>query len=99
MPLFWLEHSPFRDHFNPGLILLVVIGIGSLATGSAAILKTKSYPILITIMGSAIVIWIIVQTLMLRIVYFLPFVIGGIGITLLVLGIIQWQITDFGKKA
>lgn len=51
MPLFWLEHSPFGNYFVPGLILMVVIGIGSLATGSAAILKTKLYPILITMLG------------------------------------------------
>ncbi len=99
MSLFWVQHSPFGNYFIPGLILMVVIGIGSLATGSAAILKAKSYPILITMMGSAIAIWIIVQILMLRIVYFLHFIIGGIGITLLVLGIIQWQITDFGEKS
>ena len=89
----------FGDYFIPGPILLVVIGIGSLATGRAAILKTISYTILITMMESAIAIWIMAQMLMLRIVCFLHFVIGGIGITLLVLGIIQWQITDFGKKA
>jgi hypothetical protein len=50
-------------------------------------------------MGSAIAIWIIVQMLMLRIVYFLHFIVGGIGITLLVLGIMQWQIMDCGKKS
>lgn len=50
-------------------------------------------------MGSAIAIWIIAQMLMLRIVYFLHFIIGGIGITLLVLGIIQWQKVDFGRKS
>lgn len=33
MPLFCLEHSPFVNYFIPGLILLVVIGIGSLAAG------------------------------------------------------------------
>jgi hypothetical protein len=51
MPLFWLEHSPLGNYFIPGLILLVVIGIGSLATGSVAVLKIKSYPILITMLG------------------------------------------------
>ena len=99
IPIFWLEHSPFGNYFIPGFILLVVIGFGSVAVGTAAILKAKSYPILITMMGGVIAIWIIVQMLMLRIVYFLHLVIGGIGITLMVLGIIQWQMMDSWKKA
>jgi hypothetical protein len=94
MPLSWLSHSPFESYYVPGLILLVVIGIGSLAVALLAMMKVKSYAKPIVAMGGALSIWIAVQMLMLQIVSFLQFIFGGIGIVLLALGMIQWKIEE-----
>lgn len=87
----FLKNSPFPDYFIPGLILLVVLGGGSLCAALVAILKVRWYPTLVAFMGCVLVAWIVVQMLMLKVLFYLQFIIGGIGILLLALGVIQWR--------
>lgn len=84
-----LKHSPFKDFLVPGIILFIVLGLGSLVTCAMATLHTPRYSLWIIFFGFAIAIWISVQMLMLREVYFLQVLFGAIGITLMILGIIE----------
>jgi hypothetical protein len=89
LPLTFLNNTPFPDYMIPGTILLVVLGGGSFIAILAVLLKARWYPHLLVVMGCALTIWILVQILMIRVLFYLQFVIGGIGIMLLVLGMIQ----------
>ena len=84
-----LKYSPFKDFLIPGIILFFVLGLGSLFTCAMATLRTARYPLWVIFFGFAIAIWISVQMLMLRDVYFLQVLFGAIGITLMILGIIE----------
>ena len=92
MPVELLKHSPFTNFLIPGLILLIIIGIGSIVTTVFVISKNKYFPKIITASGSALMIWIITQIFMIQSLSYLHFVYGGIGLILLILGVIQWKI-------
>jgi len=91
MPVSWLAHTPFTDYFIPGLILLVVIGCGSLAVAAVSFFRVTNYPFFVTIIGCTIVGWIVAQVLMLQVFNPLQLIIGGIGTILIVLGLVQWN--------
>ena len=66
LPLEWLEHTPFSDFFIPGFILLVFIGIFSLAVGFLTIFKVKRYPYFIIFEGLVLIIWLTVEIIMIK---------------------------------
>jgi hypothetical protein len=66
LPLRLLEHSPFRDYFFPGLILLIVNGIGSCVAGVLSLLRMIVAGTLGVILGGFLVAWILVQVVMIR---------------------------------
>ena len=96
MPLSILQYSPFSNFLIPGLILLVVFGIGSLATlwavwqrpawsfGSALTHFTGEHWSWSAVfaLGVGQVVWIVTEVLMLRGVSWLHFLFGGIGIAI-----------------
>jgi hypothetical protein len=82
-----LKYSPFSDYLIPGLILFIILGLGSAITSIIVGLKVKGYPFLTIFMGFALSIWISVQMLMLREMNGLQIVFGLIGIILIILGI------------
>jgi len=84
-----LKYSPFSDFLIPGIILLIVLGMGSLVTCALVTLRSGRYAMWIIFFGFAIAIWISVQMLMLRQVYFLQLLFGVIGLTIIVLGIFE----------
>ncbi len=66
MPIHWLEGTPFPDYFVPGLILLVVFGIGSYVVVAAGFLHSAAAPHLGFALGAGQLIWIGVQLAMIR---------------------------------
>lgn len=87
-----LHNTPFATYLVPGIILLVVIGVGDIVVATLAAMNANHYPKLIAASGCILVGWIATQILMIRMLFFLHYVIGGIGITLIALGAIQWMI-------
>ena len=84
-PLDMLEHSPFDNFLIPGLILFIIIGIGSLISGVMALIKSDYQGYYSSVSSWALMIWIAVQCLMLRAIVFahvLFFVIGLVGAVL-----------------
>ena len=84
-----LKYSPFSNFFIPGHLLFNFLGIGSLLACFIVIKKTKGYPIWTMIIGFTLTIWIAVQMMMLRDVQFLQIIFGSIGISLIILGILE----------
>jgi len=97
LPTEILKNSPFPNFFVPGLILFVVLGLGSLFTSILVILKIRGYPFLTIFMGFALSIWISVQMLMIRDVHYLHIIYGLIGIILIILGILLRR-KEYGKQ-
>lgn len=85
VPAELLDSSPFSNYFIPGLILFIVIGIGSMISGFTAISKSKYQGYYSSVSSWALMIWIVVQCLMIRAVAFphvLFFLIGLAGAVL-----------------
>ena len=89
MPTSMLQYSPFDDFLIPGILLLVVLGLGSLVVCSLVIQRVRRYPSWVIVMGFTLCVWISVQMLMLRDVHFLHILYAGLGIVLMILGIIE----------
>jgi len=90
IPLELLNGTPFNNYLIPGIILLVSIGIFSLATAIATIKKTKSCIWLIIIQGCVLIGWLTIE-LLLNPLFFEPvlhFPLYVIGILLIVVGIL-----------
>ncbi len=65
-PASMLEGCPFKNFFIPGLVLLLVVGLGNFTVGFIAAKKAVSYGLLSGAMGAILVGWIIIQCFMLR---------------------------------
>ena len=82
VPLDILDNSPFENFLIPGLILFLIIGIGSLFSGLTAVSKSDYQGYYSSVSSWALMIWIVVQCLMIRAVAFphvLFFLIGLAG--------------------
>ncbi len=85
VPLNILKNSPFENFLIPGLILFLIIGIGSFVSGLTAMLKSDYQGYISSVSSWALMIWIVVQCLMIRAVAFphiLFFLIGLVGAVL-----------------
>ena len=87
IPVESLKNSSFSDFFISGLLLFVVLGLGSIVTCIVVIMRTKGYPFLTIFIGFALSIWISVQMLILHEVNWIHVLYGIIGIVLIILGI------------
>ena len=87
IPLTYLEHSPFNNFLVPGIVLFTINGLFGLLTLLWTVFERKKYAWLIIIQGILLIGWIIVQMIMLREIYYLQFIFGGIGLVLLLIGI------------
>ncbi|MEI6767060.1 MAG: hypothetical protein WCM76_15620 [Bacteroidota bacterium] len=91
IPTTLLDSSPFDSFLIPGLILLIVIGAGSLMTAILTIRKSKQFYKWVVTMGSGLIIWILTELIMIREFSMLQVIYGGLGIILLFLGISLWN--------
>ena len=86
MSLEMLKYSPFSDFLIPGIVLLIVNGIGSIA-GSVLTFKRFHYAAEIAItLGSFLVAWIIVQVYWIHSFHWLHALYLSLGIIELILG-------------
>ncbi len=78
-----LEYSPFNNFLIPGTILFIVIGLGNFISAMAIILKWEYQSYISGVVSLALVIWIVVQCLMLRMIiplHVIFFTIGVVGV-------------------
>lgn len=86
LPESWLtSYWPFEGFFMAGLILLVVVGIGSLATAAVAVYSKRAYPIVSLVMGFVLVGWIAGELVFMSETMVMTWIILGSGLVLIAL--------------
>lgn len=88
MPTDALKNSPFSNYLIPGIILFSVIGLGNVASAITMLFKSRYQGYISSIFSWALVIWIIVQCIMLRMVALLHVIYLIIGLVEAFLSII-----------
>jgi hypothetical protein len=86
MPLEMLNHSPFTDFLIPGIVLLIVNGLGSIA-GSVLSFRFFQYAAEIALaLGAFLVAWILIQVYWIHTFHWLHALYLSLGIIELALG-------------
>ncbi len=85
MPLLLLATTPFADFLLPGLILFTVLGVGS-SIGWMLVYRRHPWATRwVQMVGTATIVWIVTQMIMLRGVSFLHVIYITVGILLILL--------------
>ncbi len=80
IPLSYLQYSPFRTYFIPGLVLFTTIGLFGMLTAVLAIRKFNFYLQLVLVQGCILMGWIVIQMWLVRDVAWLHVVCGLSGL-------------------
>ena len=87
IPLSYLQHSPFKNYFIPGLVLFITIGLGCMLTAFFAIKNFNFYPQLLFVQGCILLGWIVIQMLMIQDVNWLHIVCGFSALAWMAIGL------------
>ncbi len=87
-----LSKSPFSDYLIPGLILLVIIGAGSLAGGVFSFLRYRYAGEIAAALGALLMIWIIAQVWWIGLTIWLQPLFFCLGLVELALGLLLRRI-------
>lgn len=88
----WLEHTPFKNYFVPGLILFIANGLLSVFTLTALLFNIKKYELLIAGQGVILTGWILIQVILIRTFHLFHLILGTVGITLFISGYLLWRL-------
>lgn len=88
----WLEHTPFKNYFYPGLILFIANGLLSAFALITLFLKIRKYELLVAGQGMILTGWILVQVILIRTFHVFHIIFGSIGITLFISGYLLWRL-------
>jgi hypothetical protein len=83
LSLSYLDNTPFNDYLIPGLILFLTNGISSLIVVAAIFFSYRHAAKLVIAQGAILTGWIIIQMIMIQVIYWLHWVLGGIGLALI----------------
>jgi hypothetical protein len=86
-----LSKSPFTDYLIPGIVLLVVIGVGSLAGGVLSFCRYRHAGLCAGALGAFLMIWIAVQVWWIGLTIWLQPLFFGLGVAELVLGLLLFR--------
>ena len=92
LSLHWLEHTPFRDYFVPGLILFTANGLLSTLALGCLFFSIKKHELLIAGQGMILTGWILIQVILIRTFHPFHFILGSVGITLFISGYALWRL-------
>lgn len=95
LSLNWLENTPFHDYLIPGIILFIANGLFSLLAFGALIFNLKNSAWFVMAQGAIMSGWIVIQIILIQTVYFLHFIMGGVGISLAILG---WILVKYNEQ-
>lgn len=90
MPDEWLEHLPVDSWVLPGVALLLTVAVPQAVAAVAVWRAGERAPVVGSLAGAALVLWILVQLLLLRRYFFLQPVIAGLGLVEVALGL-SWR--------
>lgn len=87
----WLNTStsPFQTYLIPGVILLVVNGLGNILVAVMAWIRVNNYQDLVILIGTCLSVWIASQMIILQVVHWLQFVYFAIGLMIVIAGILD----------
>lgn len=89
LPAEYLKDSIFANYLVPGVVLFIVLGIGSALAAFTAIKKKKKYYIDTITIGIVNLVWIAVELYTIREFDALQVVYGGLGFVFIVMGILE----------
>lgn len=85
LPLAWIQGTVFGDYLIPGVLLFGLLGVGSFVVIYGIVCRTVwAWPAGVSL-GTATVIWIVVQIAVVQRYFFLQPVIAGLGIAVIVI--------------
>ena len=87
LPLEWLSNSPFTNYFVPGLVLLIVNGVGNFFAGIVTFLRSRYAGNMAVALGTFLILYIIIEVWVVGLVNFLQPLYLILGITELMLGL------------
>lgn len=87
LPHEWIEHTPFKDFFIPGLILFFVNGVCSFIVIMLLLVKYSKIERFILAQGILLCGWIIIQLLLTLKYHPLQAMMGAVGLLLIVVAI------------
>lgn len=82
----WLKHSSFDSFFIPGLVLFLVNGLFDFFVLWQLVFNKSNSGVYVVAQGTVLCGWILIQILLLQSVYFLHYLLGGVGLALVFLG-------------
>ena len=82
-PTSWLSHSPFSSFLWPGLLLLLVVGVGNAIAGWSIVWDGVRANAWAFAGGAALLVWIVAEMVMLRTVNVLQLAFFGIAVVIM----------------
>jgi hypothetical protein len=86
MPQTLLQHSPFHSYLIPGIILLAANGLLSVWVLGLTLRRYPGYGWWVAAQGCVLLGWLVVETLMLRVVVWPHYLYGVVALALIVTG-------------
>lgn len=91
LPSEYIQNIPFDNYFIPGVILFVCNGLFSFTGIVTMLLKKATYPFFIVAQGVILSIWITVQVIYMGPIFFLQLILGTVGLTLILCGVLLYR--------
>lgn len=94
----WLNNSPVTNYFIPGLVLLIVIGIGNVMAAAVTLLRNKHAGEIAVLVGIILIfymsieVWFVGLRNLLQPIYFI------LGVTVMILGINLTNLFEAGHQ-
>lgn len=63
LPQQWLRGTPFSNYLVPGVVLLLVVGLGSLLGAATTFFRYPYAPEMAIVLGGLLIVWIIAQVM------------------------------------
>src|SRR5512135_1177991 len=88
LPLDLLRYSPFESYMIPGLLLLTTNGLLALLVMWLVLRRQAFYGEWASFQGCVLLGWLVIECLMLRLVMWLHYLYGAVGVALIVMGLL-----------
>jgi hypothetical protein len=85
-PIEWLINSPFTNYFFPGLVLLIVIGIGYVVSGIVTFFRKGYSGSMATLLGICLILYMTIEVWFVGLRNFLQPLYFILGVVVLILG-------------
>ncbi len=92
LPLSLLQYSPFSSYTIPGILLLAANGLLALVVLWLAIARRPFYGEWTCFQGCVLLGWLVIECVMLRMVMWLHYVYGAVGLALVIAGLMLSRI-------